>query len=237
MIKEWFDNGCDYTSGVELYSKLPKCKPNLLKNFLKKQTPQTYEKLKYELKKILQTEGSIVPQFHREPEQVITTSKIPEPKKSVLFHQLPAELRPVLLEAHDYFKRNCLLKVQLNELPDSAERKAIEIQREIDSNWKKNAVCWKKIDHYLEHRVLPKTIQVKNPFSDFTPAALVRRQQQLYSNRSRTEKRLKENRIKIKQTDNRKEFERLNRLILKQENTLIKVNQELTILATMIDGK
>lgn len=235
-IKSWFESGCDYASGVDLYSQQQKCNLNLLKVFKKKESIQNLEKLKYELKKILQNEAVIIekPKEINKPEK---EQESQDPKKSIFFHELPEELRPVLLEAHDYFKKNCLLKTKLNELPEASENKALQLQLEIDHNWKKNKICWTKIDHYLTYKKLPKTIKVKNPFSDFTPAALVRRQQQLYSNRSRTEKRLKENRQLIKNVEDRREYERLNKLIIKQENTLIKVNQDLTIITAMIDGK
>ena len=155
-IEQWKANGTPYNEGVLLYASFPTHNKVLLKNFQKKQSPQLLEKLKYELSKIdnsaktvtnvpkqIKTEqnGTNEPKRNKtELVQYIEQQQIQYTTKQALyFHELPAELRPILLEANTLFKEMCLLKVQLNELPAEAETKALQLQTEIAQKQKQNA--------------------------------------------------------------------------------------------------
>ena len=102
----------------------------------------------------------------------------PPPPKSnetnapVYMGDLPKELRPVLEKAHAHFKRACRLKIDLNELPAAATKKAFAIQMQIDDAMNQNRVCWEMIDFYNDYGYLP---QQKNEFKDMTPAQLYQR--------------------------------------------------------------
>lgn len=250
-IEQWKANGTPYNEGVLLYASLPAHNKVLLKNFQKKQSPQLLEKLKYELSKIdnsLQTvtniqkrtkteqNGTIEPKRNKtelvqyiEQQQTNYTTK-----QALYFHELPAELRPILLEANTLFKEMSLLKVQLNELPAEAETKALELQTEIAQKQKKNALCWEKLDYWKTHKVAPK--EAKGKFETLSPANLVKQEQYLFASISKMKKRLELNRELLKTASGVIEVNKIQRTIAKQESTLISKNEELLKIKALING-
>lgn len=239
-VDNWFENNCKYSDGVALYATLPRRNANLLRLFKLKETVANLEKLKYEIgkfrniatpvKKVLSS-NPIVPVAVMVEATAIATEK----KQTLLFSQLPSELRPELLRANDLFRKNCYLKVTLNELPDNAENEALQLQTEISENLKENQLGWKKIDYWLEHRQLPKAAE--NDFSSLTPAGLLRKQQLLYQNISKMQKRFEENSQLLSTTDDVTAKAKLQRLVAKQDADLIKKNEELQTITKLIDGK
>lgn len=241
IIKKWFENGCDYASGILIYKELPKHNPTLLRNFQKKQNSFNCEKLKYELKKFIEkyNENEFVTEVKKAVDKtvIIPTKMVSsaEQKNAILFHQLPEVLRPVLLEANTLFKENCLLKVNLNELPAHAEKAALEIQIKIDNNLKKNQLCWKKIDLFLEKRIIADS--PKSEFDALTPEAKLRTQQLLYASISKLNTRLKANIEKLKTCELVSVRSKIEREISKQEQNLLQKNEQLILLSNLIDGK
>ena len=252
-IEQWKANGTPYNEGVLLYASLPAHNKMLLKNFQKKQSPQLLEKLKYELSKIDQSEKTIsikkespvyklniningnqktpeisVVQYIEQQQTSYTT------KQALYFHELPAELRPILLEANTLFKEMCLLKVQLNELPAEAEPKALQIQTEIAQKQKQNALCWEKLDYWKTHKVAPK--EAKGKFETLSPANLVKQEQYLFASISKMKKRLELNRELLKTASGVVEVNKIQRTIAKQESTLISKNEELLKIKALING-
>jgi len=240
IIQNWFKNGCDYTSGVLIYKELPKHNTMLLKNFQKKNNSFNSEKLKYELNKFLEkySQNLFIAEIKKEVTTVINAvpEKVSESgkKEAVLFHQLPEILRPVLLEANQLFKENCLLKVNLNELPPHAEKAALELQIKIHNNIRKNELCWRKIDLYLEKRIIPET--PKSEFDDLTPEGKLRTQQLLYASISKLNTRLKANREKLKTAEYVSIKTKIEREISKQEQNLLQKDEQLIIISNLIDG-
>lgn len=240
IIQNWFKNGCDYTSGVVIYSNLPKHNPTLLRSFQKKQNSFNKEKLNGELKKFLEkySQSIFVASIQKAVEEVI--SKAPEKisesdkKESVLFHQLPEILRPVLLDANQLFKENCLLKVKLNELPEHAEKAALDLQIKISTNFRKNELCWQKIDLFFEKRII--TDSPKSEFESLTPEGRLRTQQLLYASISKLNTRLKLNREQLKTAEHVGTRSKIERQISKQEENLLKQNEKLITLSNLIDG-
>jgi hypothetical protein len=240
-IEQWIKNKMPYAEGVILYETLPSHNKVLLKNFKKKQSALLHEKLKYELKKYLVPVVVIknaTPEVEPKPkdivqyiEHVVVQEKT---KQALYFHELPEELRPVLLEANMLFKEICLLKVQLNDLPAHAEIKALEIITAIASKRKQNANCWKKLDYWQEHKTAPK--EVVSSFENVSPAQLLRKEQYHYAAISKLETRLKANRVKIKSVTNVSEHNKLQRAIAKQESNLIVKNDELLMIKKLING-
>ena len=243
-LQHWFDNDCPYQEGVVLYENHPKCNRNLLTHFKKKHTDLLHEKLKYELRKFLDKPHLSVKTIKTALKPTVITSvnveEIPSvitltKKQSLYFYQLPEQLRPVLLEANQLFKENCYLKSLLNDLPASAENKALELQLQIARNFKQNALCWKKIDYYQEHKVVAET--AVSEFTSLTPAALLRKQQLLYASISKLNTRLKTNRILLKDAFMVADKTKLERMIAKQEKNFIKQNEQLLTITNLIDGK
>ena len=250
-IEQWKANGTPYNEGVLLYASLPAHNKVLLKNFQKKQSPQLLEKLKYELSKIDNSEktvtnvqkrtkteqnGTIEPKRNKtELVQYIEQQQIQYTTKQALyFHELPAELRPTLLEANTLFKEMCFLKVQLNELPAEAETKALELQTEIAQKQKKNALCWEKLDYWKTHKIVPK--EAKGKFETLSPANLVKQEQYLFASISKMKKRLELNRELLKTASGVIEVNKIQRTIAKQESTLIAKNEELLKIKALING-
>lgn len=243
-IEQWKAKGTPYNEGVLLYESLPAHNKVLLKNFQKKQTPQLLEKLKYELSKIdnsFQNQSKPVKSSQKQSNEVSFVQYIEHQqtnyttKQALYFHELPAELRPILLEANTLFKEMCFLKVQLNELPAEAETKALQLQTEIAQKQKKNALCWEKLDYWKTHKVAPK--EAKGKFETLTPANLVKQEQYLFASISKMKKRLESNRELLKTTVGIVELNKLQRTISKQESTLIAKNEELLKIKALINGE
>ena len=239
-IDQWFNDNCPYFKGVELYETIPGRNANILRFLKLKESVPNLEKLKYELgkfrpiaipeKKELQ-ENSVITKTIKIEASAIAVEK----KQQLMFHNLPPELRPVLLKANELFRKNCYLKVTLNDLPINAEAEALKIQIEISENFQANELCWKKIDYWLEHRQLPKEITLG--FDQYTPAQLVKRQQYLFQNISKMKKRFEENLKLLSSTEDTAAKSRIQRMVAKQDGDLIKKNEELQIITRLINGK
>ena len=245
-IEQWKSKGAPYNEGVLLYGTLPNNNKTLLKNFQKKHSPQLYEKLKYELSKIDNyNQPSLSAHLPQKPSQQ-STSKTDVvhyieaqqtqfvTKQALYFHELPAALRPILLEANALFKEMCLLKVQLNELPVEAEIKALAIQLKISEKQKHNALCWEKLDYWKIHKVAPK--EAKGKFETLTPANLVKKEQYLFASISKMKKRLLENKDLLNVANGVNEVNKVQRIIAKQQSALIAKNEELINIKRIING-
>lgn len=243
-IQTWLDSGSPYPEGVLLYSQQSGCNKVLLSNFKKKQSQLLHEKLKYELKKL-----SAVPKAERRP--TTTLQKVAQPKsvkqavtlqieseekkQAVLFHELPPELRPVLLEANTLFREMCMLKVQLNELPDHAEKEALKVQLLINSKRKRNQSCWSEIEYFQTHKVL---LQKKvDELEKLSPAQLVKKEQLLFSAISRLKKRKSENDKLLETTEDLNTKNKLTRALMKQEENIIIKTEQLDKIKTLINGE
>ncbi|WP_417365552.1 hypothetical protein [Flavobacterium beibuense] len=245
-IKKWLQDPEDYFAGVALYEKLPGCAPALLTRMKRKETAQLRDKLIYELKKHIPAEEKQILQKRQSSpsSKEIATPKnkavkvIPErynPKESVLYHQLPAELRPVLLEAHNFFNEMCLLKVSLNELLPEQEEEALELQLQIYTLRKNNELRWAKIDYWKEHKRIPEKPVTKE--EKMNSAQLVKRQAHLWSSIGKLEKRYELNKQLLEQADTIKEKTRLEKAIAKQGANLLKQKSLLEAVTALIEKK
>lgn len=244
VIQQWLDNGADYSKGVDIYKNTKGCSKMLLRQFALRETAQRKEKLIYELKKLI-PKVSVLPANLTAPvvntktvkENVVLQTAEKENKRiAPLFHELPAELRPVLLEANNLFKENCLLKVQLNEVPAENEEAALQIQISIARNFKANAVCWDKIEFWQKHKQLPKATSVQS-ISAYSMDLLLRKQHLLNSSVCKMEKRLQINQSKLQTEDNPAERNKLLRKIAKQEKEILQKREEQLLIKTTIDVK
>jgi hypothetical protein len=245
-IEQWKSKGTPYTDGVLLYATLPGHNKVLLKNFQKKQSPQLHEKLKYELSKIDKADKGIVKpikdalvgRLDNKPNNFTQVIELHQEqlvtKQALYFHELPEELRPVLLEANTLFKEMCFLKVQLNELPAEAETTALELQIKIADKQTQNELCWKKLDYWKDHKIIAK--QPTGKYENFTPANLVKHEQYLFSSMSKMKKRLAENKTLLTTANGINELNKIQRTIAKQESKLIAKNEELLQIKALING-
>lgn len=238
-IEEWLKNP-NYATGVEIYKKTKGHNKLLLRQFTMRENAQRKEKLIYELKKFLPIQDNVIENLP--PEEVITEDPI---SKSVeteskriapLFHELPIELRPVLLEANNLFKENCMLKVELNELKQNQESEALYIQSRIDANFRANAMCWDKIEYWREHKILPKNTNVQ-AISEYSMDKLIKQQHLLGSSLSKMLKRLNDNKLRFSTEENAVELRKIQRKISKQESDVIKKREQLLIIKATIDDK
>lgn len=247
-IQEWLHNGADYQQGVKIYQSLKGHSKLLLRQFLLRENAQRKEKLIYELKKFITSSEVIqliTPEIPQDIPSVIESipqseieSTIESEKKRIapLFHELPTELRPILLEANQLFKENCYLKVELNELPIEAEDQALRIQTKIDANFKTNAMCWDKIEFWRKYKILPK-LSNQNTIENFSMDKLIKEQHLLNSSLSKMQKRLEENKQLLKVEENPSSREKLLRKITKQEADVLKKRELLLTIKTTIDVK
>lgn len=244
VIQQWLDNGADYTKGVEIYKNTKGCSKMLLRQFALRETVQRKEKLIYELKKLLPTKlnalhTKLTAPVIKQPEKkeiVLNTTEKESKRIAPLFHELPPELRPVLLEANNLFKENCLLKSELNEVPIADEATALSIQIKIDRNFKANAMCWDKIEYWRKHKQLPKITEVQT-ISQYSMDKLIYEKQKLNSSVCRMEKRLKENKALLATEENPTNRNKILRKITKQEADIIKKREELLTIKNTIDVK
>jgi hypothetical protein len=244
-IQKWLDTGCKYPEGVALYATMPGCMPVLLKRLQEGHTPVKHEKLKYELRKILKQNPAPVPAPTPVPAAaakpipmpvpVTAEPRAPDAKQKLLFHQLPPELRPVLQEANALFAEKCLLKTMLNDLAPEMESEALELCIRIYSLTQKNARCWQKIDYWKEHRALPPLEAPKH--YDLGGAQLAKKQQNLFSSISRLKKRLEQNRLQYEAEERTAARARLLIAIAKKAGNLIKQEDELLAITSLIESK
>ncbi|MES2813213.1 MAG: hypothetical protein V4670_12135 [Bacteroidota bacterium] len=242
-IEQWFENGSPYNEGVLIYATHPGCNKFLLSKLQKKQTPLLHEKLKYELKKLVSLPKPIAkptPTLHKvsQPQLIKQAVSVQieaeEKKQAVLFHQLPPELRPVLMEANTLFREICLLKVQLNELPAHNEKEALRIQLLINSKRKRNQSCWSEIEYYQTHKVL---LQKKvDELQLLTPVLLVKKEQLLFSAISKLKKRKAENEKLLDSVSDLNEKNKISRALMKQEENIIIKTEQLDKIKTLING-
>jgi hypothetical protein len=240
-VKDWIDSGCDYASGVRLFEQIGKNKL-LMRQFSRNSSISNQKKLEYELRKFLPIEAKQMVEKVQHIAQSINVEAIVEhqvqqyeSKQTELIKQLPEELLPVLFRANLLFRESCILKLQLNNMPDEAEAECLKIQLQIDDKFKENRLCWKQIDHYLEHKQLPKI--AKSQFDNLTPAELVKRQQYHFQNISKLKKRITENRKVLSTTDSVSVKARLERTLAKQESDLLAKENELQTLTNLVNGK
>lgn len=243
-VVSWFENGKDYQTGVSIYEKIGKNKL-LLRNFKRADTNQNRNKLAYELGKFLPVvvipkKNIVVDLTVDEPkinyEAVIDNqAKLIENKQLYLIKSLPEEMLQILFKANLKWRENCILKVKLNSLPDDAESEALAIQMQISENWKENALCWKQIDYYLEHKQLPK--EPKSGFESLTPAELVKRQQYHFQNISKLKKRIEANRTELIDVTDVGKKAKLSRKLASQESDLLAKEKELEIITNLVNGK
>ena len=134
--------------------------------------------------------------------------------KKIKYGELPAELKVRFRLAKDIFYDMCDLKFALNDLPDSAEHQALDIQLQIEALDEQRETIWKELEHWQEYKTMLPT-KADEDFSQLTPQKLFLKKANLASSISKMSKRIeswkndlekepdKEKRLKISQQINR----------------------------------
>jgi len=244
-IQLWLTDSGSLADGLALLSACPGVNVRMLQTLGKSDTAKNRDKVKYELKKALNTfpnggtQKTAVPVKNDMPARVAVVAKTEqerEKKQAVLFHQLPPQLRPVLLEANATFKENCMLKAALNDLPPLKEKQALQLQLKIFSNIQKNRLCWRRIDYYLTHQKMMPIAAPLAKADSLSPAQQYKRQDNLFSSISRLKKRITINKAQFDIETSLPVKNRLEKAILRAEANLQNKEEELLTLTTLIDG-
>lgn len=248
-ISDWLSaENRDYQTGLVLYASV-RCNRNILKMLQRKESQANRDKLFYELGKF--APKTAVSHFreafvedvqelsHDIQTAVITlaagyVATAEESRDRLMFHDLPADLRPELLKKNQAFAEMCMLKIQLNELAPEKEREAFTIQVKIAELQKTRDLCWKKLDYWLEHRSVPEPEVVD--FASLTPEQKVKRQQLLFASISKLKSRVNEYQTKLATDLPVKTKASLERKLLKSKTNLISKESELLALTNLIEG-
>ena len=185
-VNEWFSNGSDYNAGVLLYASLKGHSPNLVRLFLRKESPSNFEKLTYELGKFREKvtiAKPLIVKNEKKPQQVnlqVDYSKVNHQQKtnnqkptSFYFYrlnELHVDLHPLSQQQRANFQKAISLKIQLNQLHPSEEGVALSLCIEIEDLFDAIETTQKVLKHYVEHKVVL-NISARN-YKDYTGGQL-----------------------------------------------------------------
>lgn len=194
-VNEWFDKGCDYDLGVQIYAQVGK-NVFLLRKFQKGKTNYTVEKLKHELfkfKTVVEIKPSI--RIQNSPQKTERKKEIESPEvqkfKTKPISDYPVALHSVFRKRVDSFYMAASLKKQLNDLNEEDETKALELQFAIWNALQENEKCWILLKHFDDTgRIME--VESKEDYSGLSVKELFKSRQRLYVNASKRRKTLNE---------------------------------------------
>lgn len=243
-IKKWLLSGCDYKTGVELYSKLPNNK-KLLRFFKLKETSYSLQKLKYELQKYIdhpaekkvkeEKNNRKIPILQRDKqENTFSKKEIPEAYKRKPIAYYPLVLHSTYRTGVEMFYQACSLKIKLNLLAPSESKESLKIQFEIFKCFEINDKCLKILKHYEEtKRILP--FENIKDFSHLNAQQLVNERQKLYSRVSKRKKTILELEEKYNLTEDKILQKKMFNKINNKKEELQKLNLEIDALSKKIN--
>jgi hypothetical protein len=94
--------------------------------------------------------------------------------------ELPSQLWPVVEHRKNAFNKVCVLKMQLNELSENEEEKALTMQLEMFRLWQEIDMAWAKIDYWKENRRFLPSETVEN-YEGITLNKAIKERALLYS--------------------------------------------------------
>jgi hypothetical protein len=228
-ITQWFKEK-DYQEGVALYASLPGSKKRIVNNLERINNHRNMSILCRELRRLKNTPPVrpqrpkpvpvATPSITTPQSQLVETRKEVKAKsansyfKKIQYGALPAELKLRFRLAKDIFYDMCDLKFALNDLPDEAEDKALELQLQIEALDEQRETIWKELEHWQEYKTMLPT-KADIDFSSLSPQKLFLKKANLASSISKISKRIKgwkqnlkteqdkETRLKISQQINR----------------------------------
>ena len=191
-VNEWFLNGSNYNEGVLLYASLQGHSSNLVRLFLRKESPANLEKLSYELGKhrevFFSNKEANDPKkdVQRKTESFVKTSS--DPGGFYRINQLPTQLHPLLIKQRNDFQTAISLHAQLTQLHPDEEGAAVTLCIQIEDLFDALATAQKILDHYVKHKVVL-NIESRN-FEDLSPAQLLRSRNNKSSRVSKYKKKI-----------------------------------------------
>lgn len=221
-IKDWFDNGCKYFTGLDVYEAHPKHNRHLLFRLKRKESRANLVKLKYELKKLQNTDTSV---------KVAVVASIPVKEKNIVvasqktfrplkISDLPSELHELFIKQKNDFYKACSLKVVLNDLPATAENKALELCLEIENLFDSIEATWKIFDHYRDYKeVLP--FSTAKTFTNYTPVQLLKAEKSKRESISKAKSALNRLEKQLASETNMDKQNRLTNRILKKQEAIV----------------
>ncbi|WP_028890869.1 hypothetical protein [Tenacibaculum sp. 47A_GOM-205m] len=240
-VNEWFTNVQDYQQGIILYSTLPGAKPNLVRLFFKKQSKANEEKLAYELSKYKE-EGaiedkvdkeSVIPEIVPESNNVVTVTHQSKTQFFYRLNELHTSLHGKAREQRDLFQKAISLKLQLNELHELEEAKALSLCIEIENTFDKIDSIQKILKHYVDHKVVL-DITEQN-YSDLTPAQLLLRIKSKREARSKQKARVKKLMVELGQNLSKSQRTKKEVALEKAEAKILVLDQNVNELNNLIN--
>ena len=170
-IENWFKKK-DYAEGVALYAASSTAKRRTLQLLDKGRSDRNMATLIRELR-LLKTAKPAPVKKTAKPKavkQVSITEKEAGQKeaqqaelkdlasksyfKKIRYAELPPELRLRFRKLKDIFYNMCDLKFLFNELPDEAEKEALELMLQIDALDEQKDTIWKELDHWQTFKTM-----------------------------------------------------------------------------------
>jgi hypothetical protein len=184
-ISKWFLEQ-DYDQGVELYSKLPGCNYRVLASLKKRKNDRNMAVLisalrefkneevpKKPVKKVappVPVQKPAAPQVEFERKNAVEQSARSYFQK-INYAELPGELKLRFRELKDIFYNMCDLHFIWSDLPEEAEKEALELQIKIEALDEQRDTIWKELDHWQKFKTMLPT-KTEEDFSSYTPQQL-----------------------------------------------------------------
>jgi hypothetical protein len=250
-IKNWFESGCDYETGLILYAKIPSHNRNLLRLFLKKSGGNYHEKLKYELGKHrelsnqddgyqdkLQTDTDLSSSNTQKdpsmPDHEVESEPSARYHRMLLINELPVELHPLYIQQKNDFATACSLKIHLNALAPEEETKAQYLCVKIESLFDSIEKAWKVFDHYRDHRVVI-DLSPKG-YDSYTPAQLLKAEVSKQSSISKLKRRIAGYRKNLEELKNEHQKAKCERALAKSSKALVQHELDLDKIRQLVNS-
>lgn len=228
----------EYQNAITLYQSLKGAKPNLIRLFLKKQSKANEEKLQYELSK-LAPKGTILEAV--KPEKltkpiVLTPQKETSkaPNQFYKLNQLHTSLHEKARCQRDLYQKATSLKLQLNEVHDLEENKALNLALEIENCFDEINAIQNILSHYVTHKVV---LNLEKPsFKDLTPAQLLQRRTNKRANKTKVETAIVIFKENLNQTLSIAQKTKTENLLQKKEEKLLQLDIDIVDLTNLINS-
>jgi|GEM_PF-5960580 len=187
-VNEWFENGCDYQQGVELYRSLKGHSVNLVRLFSRKESKGNADKLSYELSKFRKLSKPLfLASENKEKSQKVksvytsaTKSPVaspgpspdpsPDQSKSSAFYrlnELHPDLHPISIKQRNDYQLAISAHSRLTRLHADEESAALDLCLEIEELFDGIETAQKVLDYYVTHKVV---LDIKpRTYADLTP--------------------------------------------------------------------
>lgn len=250
-VNEWFSNGSNYNAGVLLYASLKGHSPNLVRLFLRKESPSNFEKLKYELGKFRETTKTKIaaPVIKEKPQklkkvnlqvdnykinhQPKTNNQTPTSFYFYRLNELHVDLHPLSQQQRANFQKAISLKLQLNEKHKDEEGVSLALCIEIEDLFDAIETAQKVLKHYVEHKVVL-NIAPRN-YTNLTPAQLVQRRNNKRGSVSKYSKKVNSLKSELGQNLSKSDKTKNEVALEKAENKLLHHELELQQLNELIN--